>query len=546
MFLKETYLNLLRKLSAQRGVWSDFSLFTLYFASSIVRLWILRARTNFASLRTSELYADWIRTLNENKKVNERKSSKILIDYFPIEEWLVVNSLVSINLQEKYRARLESYGTQPPNGQFRKIYRAMGAEKHNVTNIRLLDARKAFILFREIRAKCNSPIEIFELRIGEIYVGELVYDAILRTGVATVDLSSKQFTQILFRTIQNYLFCINYFTKNEVAAVVLSHDNYIDMGILARYSNSCGVPVYLANCHEIAISRSPYSLYQKYRKYPLYFSGLTLEEQQSGIDWARLRLMMRISGQFETDNLYQTASAFSGDDAIKTGIKTSRAIVIATHCFFDSPHGIGGMLYEDFFRWVVDTAQFASKNGITAYLKTHPDYLPGTLEVLAEVRKFCPDLMFIESDTTWQQIYNLGLLTVVTCYGTVGTELPFIGFNVVNASFNPRIGYSFNLHSKTKEEYYKNIVSAVENNLAFDQREILEFYFMHYKLTLPDDFIFDSYEKTSQSSEDSDGEFIREFLKHKSKIRAKISQYLDEMWKENFEYAFEINLKGKS
>jgi hypothetical protein len=533
----------LKKLSKQSGVWSDISLFTLYFVSSNARFLFDATKVKLTRVRTLELYADWIRALNENRKGIEKSSRRILIDFFPIEEWLVVNSLVAINLQKKYRARLESYGSQPPHGKFREIYWAMGAEKHNSTHIRLIDARKAFNLFRKFRAKCRAPIDIFELRIGEIYVGEIVYDSILRTGVPTVDPRSKESTQTLFRTIQNYLFCEKYFTSNEVTAVILSHDNYVDMGLIARYSNLLDIPVYLANCHEIAISREPYSLYQKYRKYPLYFSGLTLEEQESGLNWARSRLTMRISGQYETDSNYQKASAFSNNISNNIEIESTRGIVIATHCFFDSPHGIGGMLYEDFFRWVVDTARFASRNKITAYLKTHPDYLPGTLEVISEIKKLCPEIHIISADTTWQEIYSSGLRTAVTCYGTIGTELPFIGFTVINASYNPRIGYSFNQHAKSKEEYYRNIINAVDNKIDFDPLEILEFYFLHYKFTLPDNFIFESYDQIRRISEKSNGEFAREYLKHENQINAKVLAYLNEMWENNLEYAFETTLK---
>ena len=545
-YCNKAYQRLVQLLSCQNGHISGILLFQIYYFASLRRYLISLYKNKARKVKLSELYLNWIKSKVFIGNSPSSASTKILIDFFPVESWVVVNSVVARFLQDFHGSKLESYGSILPQGKFGEVYKSMGAKTHKITIIPCRNLFKGYKMFMDLRRSCESLRDFIELSVENIKVGEIVYDSILRTGVPTVSPKSKEASQTLFQTVQIFLFCEKYFLQNQVSAVILSHDNYVDMGLVARYANSRGIPVYLANCHEISISRSPYSTYQKYRYYREYFSRLSSKNQALGIEWARSRLEQRTSGDFKIDNYYQEASAFSKIMSKTLQVDNPRAIVIATHCFFDSPHGLGGMVYEDFFTWIVDTLRYAKEREISVYLKTHPDFLPGTLEVVDTIQKMFPSINLISSNTTWQEILNSGLNNVVTCYGTVGTELPYLGFNVVNAGYNSRIAYSFNLHSQSRQEYYNNIDLVTSSQIIFDEMELFEYYYMHYKFTLPDDFIFQSFHDLYFRAKSQEEVYVAEFLKNEKEIIAKLNFYLEEMLTTNLDYTFEIFLKEES
>ncbi len=125
-------------------------------------------------------------------------------------------------------------------------------------------------------------------------------------------------------------------------------------------------------------------------------------------------------------------------------------------------------------------------------MKPHADYLPGTMEVLQEICNRFPRFNLIDPSTTWHQLKTEGISTVLTCYGSIGHELPLLGFKVINAAYNPHIAYSFNVHSKTIEEYDDIILNKINAPLHVNADEVYEFFYVQNAITQPDDAFFDS------------------------------------------------------
>ena len=66
------------------------------------------------------------------------------------------------------------------------------------------------------------------------------------------------------------------------------------------------------------------------------------------------RLKRRFSGEIGVDMAYSTKSAYGVSKhprLIKKSNKTK--ILIAAHCFFDSPHAYGNNLFPDFYEWLL-------------------------------------------------------------------------------------------------------------------------------------------------------------------------------------------------
>ena len=63
------------------------------------------------------------------------------------------------------------------------------------------------------------------------------------------------------------------------------------------------------------------------------------------------------------------------------GVNTKK-ILIATHCFFDSPHSYGNNLFPDFHDWLDFLGNMTEETDYDWYIKTHPDYVQGTMEII--------------------------------------------------------------------------------------------------------------------------------------------------------------------
>jgi hypothetical protein len=170
-------------------------------------------------------------------------------------------------------------------------------------------------------------------------------------------------------------------------------------------------------------------------------------------------------------------------------------VLICTHCFYDNPHGYGGFLFEDFHEWLRFLGRISHRTDYDWYLKVHPDPLPATYDIVNEVVSDFRRMTVVPHETSHHQLAKEGIDVVLTGYGTVGHEYPLMGVPVVNAGYNPRVAYGFNVHPTTVAEYEQTLLSLHSLHLDVDVNEVYEFYFMHHNFTLTDDLIFPSYRR---------------------------------------------------
>lgn len=188
----------------------------------------------------------------------------------------------------------------------------------------------------------------------------------------------------------------------------------------------------------------------------------------------------RLNGEIGVDLAYSRKSAYGENKNERIILPTPRVkVLIATHCFFDSPHGYGGNIFPDLYEWLDFLGQITLLTDYDWYIKTHPDYFPGTMEVLDLLIKKYPKIVLIPADSSHRQIIAEGINFALTVYGTIGVEYAAMNVPVINASvLNPHINYNFNLHPKTLNEYKNILLNLDKVNYKIDMEEVYEFYYM--------------------------------------------------------------------
>jgi hypothetical protein len=153
------------------------------------------------------------------------------------------------------------------------------------------------------------------------------------------------------------------------------------------------------------------------------------------------------------------------------------------------------MFFFDFFEWLDHLGKISIQTDYDWYIKPHPDYLPGTIETIKLITKKYKKIKFVDPKSSFKQLAAEGLNFALTCYGSVGHELPLLGIQVINCGPNPHMAYNFNWHAYSKKEYDSLLLNLKTLKKEININEIYEFYFMNYYYTHVDDLVFNSYDK---------------------------------------------------
>jgi len=456
------------------------------------------ARRNVRAIEIDKLTREYCEFNKSHlKPVEATANAFVLMDCFPIPVWVVVNGILAHHLAERHAAKNCSYGVSARDPLTDALYESFGCRSHLLIRLSATGRKRRRKLFVDTIASLKSKKDLFYLSINGVQIGDEIYETFLRMfSKHTAELGSFKCGYAIFIALNYYLFFESFFAKNKVSAVVLSHDIYISMGILAKIAWRNGIPVYLANGYEMKMTTGPDQKFQEFSRYHEYFSRLPLEAQEKGIAWGKAQIAKRLGGDVGVNMGYSTKSAYTAEKLERQTLASNRTkIVIATHCFFDNPRAYGGMLFTDFYEWITFLGQISEITDYDWYIKTHRDYLPGTMEAIKLLCERWPKLKLINPSTTWHQLKEEGISIALTCYGSIGHELPLLGYKVINAGYNPHIAYNFNWHGKTLDEYRDLLLNLNGLGEIRDLEAVYEFYFVHYNLSKQGGFLFNSFEE---------------------------------------------------
>lgn len=421
-------------------------------------------------------------------------------------------SYLAAALRDKYQTRLIAYshtlGTSFWKGLLWKlskyfpradfaVYRSFGASGFLQPRLNSAQRARAEELTREILAQLKNKTDIESIEIDGTWIGDLVYDTYLKTFVRpTIDIEDESFRRFLLDAISLYVFWDDYFTSHDVKAVNVSHCVYVN-AIPLRIAVNRGIPAYQVHAtHAYCLTRANLFAYNDFFHFREQFGELSQDLQQAGLELASKRIEQRFAGKVGVDMSYSSKSAYGAHKSERLLRESDRPkVLIATHCFFDSPHSYGMNLFPDFYEWLDFLGKMTLETNYDWYIKTHPDYLAGTKEVIDSFIEKYPALQLLPADSSHHQIIAEGITVALTTYGTIGFEYAALGVPVVNASRNnPHIAYNFNLHPRSLEEYREILGDLDHIDLKIDKNEVFEYYFMKH-IYNTNDWLFDDYDQ---------------------------------------------------
>lgn len=330
-----------------------------------------------------------------------------------------------------------------------------------------------------------TPELLEQMTYRNIIIGDLIYDTYLRrTNLPTIDLQSSEYRKVLIEAIGLVDYWFEYFANQEVAAICISHCVYLG-AIPARVGVNLGVQVFQVNTQAIyRVTTKFLHAYTDFVNYKEEFQKLPQEIREAGLVSAKKRLDLRFSGQVGVDMPYSTKSSYSAvSQALGTGIiQNSRLkVLVAIHDFFDSPHSYGNNFYPDFYIWLYKLNELSLELDYDWYIKTHPDIQGPGNSVLREFIDQSNGFRLVPSKTSHHNLIEDGIDCVLTVFGTIAMEYPYLGKTVVNASrSNPHVAYNFSVTPRDKS-HYEEIIRNLQQycSIKLKKEEILEYYYMH-------------------------------------------------------------------
>lgn len=426
-------------------------------------------------------------------------NSIILVDFFPVEETLISYAYFLNQLKEIHGSKILPfcYGDSLMKLWALKIYKSFGAEDIYRVHPNKSQKERVLTAFNKMQKCIKSKDDLMDFTLNNVSVGIDIYESLLRDfNVPTVDFTALYTWEHIKRGLEIYFHWSDFLNSNKVTGIVLSHDNYMWMNILAKVGYKKNVPVYLPSGRFIVRPDGDFSTYKLLINYKEWFESLDSDLKSEGMNWAKEQIEIRLSGVVTEEVYYADKSPYASASLSKYKLsgQSKNKILIASHCFYDNPHAYAKLDYPDFYEWLDYLGSLTVDTGYDWYIKVHPDPLPGTQKTIAKFIEKYPAVKLIPHTESHHDLIDQGMNWVISCYGTIGEEYPLLGANVINCGYNPRISFNFNQHMLTRLElanFIKNLDSF--QTQEFDKNEIYKFIFCHHRLRFKDDLIFPSY-----------------------------------------------------
>lgn len=378
------------------------------------------------------------------------------------------------------RSLLEGFARANPSG-LQQMFRSFGVKRFVRPELSSEIRIRAKTLFREAVEKIKDKKTLEQLLIGNLALGDLIYDQILiDTKQPTLDPAGTSTYDTVWKATVLLAFWEAYFDRTNVLAVIGSL-SYL-AGIPARVALARGIDVLEPGLQPTRPGKSGLSC-EFFNDYAIEFRRLNPNAAKAGIRLAE----SAISGE-------KLDSKSTSTEPLLRRSSKKKVLVAPHNSFSDSPHSHGVWLFPDFDEWLTFLGQLSSEIDYDWYLKPHPhrateDLFETNARWTEDFSRRFPQMTLLPSTASNRQLIDEGINAVLTVHGSIVSEFAFAHVPAILAgNQHPYMAYDFVTVTSTLENYR----NAIENISELDSRdrraEVLEHHFMHHHYALESPF----------------------------------------------------------
>lgn len=319
---------------------------------------------------------------------------------------------------------------------------------------------------------------LLNLNDSGVIIGTYIYDAILRRyNKKTIDKLNIKARCYVILELTYYFYFKHIIRNNNVKAVVIG-DNVYRYGLLFELCKVYGIVCYTpVNLNTLFLK-----CYRKKEDFNQNYLNLEVVEKLcAGADYEKESgeyYKKRYSGEIQqhdvltayankhTSNRLEFCKKYNLDTNKKT-------VVIMSHVFADAPHVYLNTLYDDYWEWFVNTFKCLYNNlSINLLIKEHPSsHLFGQKGLVKDFLKKenCEERLISDDESTLSILQNADV--IVTCGGTIGIEMSYVGKNVILASNPPYSKMGITKEFETKNEYENFLRNEIQNIQPLDEEK---------------------------------------------------------------------------
>jgi hypothetical protein len=339
------------------------------------------------------------------------------------------------------------------------------------------DGVKGFILWRNL----NSIEDLEGLIISGIPCGDLVIDTYLRFRPSPkVNIKDFFIFLILWQSIRDLRQSQHYFRNNRPSLYITSYTTYIFHGIPVRVALQEGIKlISFGNAQDFGMFHSQDYFYQT-KDSSLYKSQFnSLANSEFLMRLAEKELESRLSGAIDNTVASMKYSAYGETNNVIPDVEG--AVIVFMHDFYDSPHVYPNFIFPDFWAWICFTIDTLDEAGVKFFLKPHPNQVKNSETVLLRLQEKYAHLKMIDPSITNNQFVRGGIACAITAYGTVSSEMAYMGIPSIACASHPHQSFDFCKTAKSRVQYADFLRKSNKQapNQEFFREQSLQFYVMH-------------------------------------------------------------------
>jgi len=367
---------------------------------------------------------------------------------------------------------------------------------------------KIFIKTIYIFNRCSNGEKLLRLKFDDIVIGDLIYDTLIRFNPKSYTvgkLNYKQHFRHIFRAYYSAELYKKLFLKYNIKAVVTSHNVYSEYGILCRLGYKYNADIFLKDMDVFKHYDHSIDVNEHFLKVDKIVYSNVLSDLEV-IKSAEKYLESRFDGsanQIDVKNAYRDKITYTKDslfDFFKIRNNSNKNIFILAHAFSDAPHVGEGILFKDYYSWLVETMKVITKvDGVNIFVKPHPSsYMWNENGAVEEIltKLNISNIYVIPNDFNTNSIKDIADC-ILTAQGTAGLEFSCFGIPAITVGKGYYSGFGIATEPSTKEEYFtllNNIIKINKLPEHTQQEAKLLLYLSFQHLTrseiLPKDHIF--------------------------------------------------------
>ena len=217
----------------------------------------------------------------------------------------------------------------------------------------------------------------------------------------------------------------------------------------------------MSQCHMFIIFQKNILRCSGFEHYPKIFKKIKSKFKKNILQQAKKKIFNKFLGKFDLTQIGSTIDFEDINKIFKNKLKKEKLLIdknntnilIASHCFTDAVHAHGDSIFLDFQEWFEYLIEYSkNKPNYNWYVKMHPAEFERNKDILKKILSENDKFILLPKNTSHNQIISSKIDVVLSVYGSVGYEYPFVNIPVINASYNgPHNGYDFNYHAQSKK-----------------------------------------------------------------------------------------------